>query len=147
MSAKWVRSQEWERRHLAGPLTPVRWVLHALSSITLAVVLLSLVAVYGILASVPVGLIALLPTYVLYGVTLLITVAVIAGIPVWGWWRATTSRGFGLRFTVALVLIILLGVAAVWGWNSVAWPVLRYDESKHTGLRLFADFVDRYKAV
>ena len=147
MSAKWVRSQEWDRQHLTGALTPVRWVLHAFSSVTLAIVFLALVAVYGILASVPVGLIALLPTYIIYAVTLLITVAIIAGLPVWGWWRLSRGWTFGVRFAVALVLLVLLALAAMWAWHAVAWPVLRYDETSHSGLRLFADFVDRYKAV
>jgi hypothetical protein len=147
VSAKWVRSQEWDRQHLTGALAPVRWLVHSFSSITLAIIFLVLVAVYGVLASVPIGLIALLPTYILYAVTLLVTVAIVAGLPVWGWWRATPSRSFAVRFAVSLIVFILLALVAVWGWYSVAWPVLRYDESSHSGLRLFADFVDRYKAV
>lgn len=147
MSAKWVRSQDWDREHLTGALTPVRWLVHAFSSISLAITFLVLVAVYGVLASVPIGLLAFLPTYILYGVTLVVTVAIIAGLPVWGWWRAGRSNSFAIRFAVALVLFIALALLATWAWYTVAWPVIRYDESSHSGLRLFGDFVDKYKAV
>jgi len=147
LSAKWVRSQEWDRQHLTGPLTPVRWLLHAFSSISLAIFFLVLVAVYGVLASVPVGLLALVPTYLLYAATLLITVAIVAGVPLWGWLSIARSRSFAVRFAVGLVLFLLLALAAVWGWHAIAWPVMRYDESSHTGLRLFAGFVEQYKAV
>lgn len=147
MSAKWVRSQEWDRQHLTGVLTPVRWVVHALSSITLAVCLLAGVAIYGILASVPIGLIALAPTYLIYGVTLLVTVVLIAGLPVWAGWGASRSLGFGTRFAAALIGGIVLAVFAAWVWYAVGWPVLRYDETTGRGLRLFADFVHDYKAV
>ncbi|MBY0308996.1 MAG: hypothetical protein K2Q09_09665 [Phycisphaerales bacterium] len=149
MSAKWVRSQEWDRQHLTGALTPIRWVLHAMSTISLAVCLLIAVAVYGVLASVPIGLIALAPTYLLYGLSLVVTAALIAGLPVWLLWRAGVKRGwgFGTRFTLSLVAGILLTLGAVWAWYTVGWPVLRYDETTGHGLRLFADFVDRYKAV
>lgn len=147
MSAKWVRSQEWDRQHLTGPLTPLRWLLHAFSSISLAIFFLAMLAVYGVLASVPVGLIALLPTYLLYAATLLITVAIVAGLPLWGWLRITRSRAFSVRFAVGLVLFILVALVAIWGWYAIAWPVMRYNESSHSGLRLFAGFVEQYKAV
>lgn len=147
MSAKWVRSQQWDQRNLTGLLTPVRWVLHALSSITLAVILLVGVSIYGILASVPIGLLALAPTYLIYGITLLVTVALIAGLPAWGVWRASGKFGFGTRFSLTLLTTVVLAVFAAWVWYLVGWPVLRYDETTGRGLRLFASFVHDYKAV
>jgi hypothetical protein len=56
----------------------VKVVLRALSSITLAVILLSGVALYAVVASVPVGLLALGPTYVIYGLTLVAVVVAVA---------------------------------------------------------------------
>ena len=55
MSAKWVRSQQWDDRHLTGALWPVKIVVRLFSWISTAIVLLSCVAIYGILASVPIG--------------------------------------------------------------------------------------------
>ena len=72
LSAKWRRVQAWDRENLTGPLTPVRYVLHALSSITLAAILLVGVALYAVLASVPVGLLALIPTWIVYILSLVL---------------------------------------------------------------------------
>jgi hypothetical protein len=72
MSAKWVRSKAWDDKHLAGWLWPAKAVLRAFSSIPLAVVLLTFVALYAVLASVPIGLIVLGVTYVFYCVTVLV---------------------------------------------------------------------------
>lgn len=142
-----MRSQEWDKRHLTGPLTPVRWVLHAFSSIPLAVFFLVCVALYGIFASVPIGLLALAPTYLIYAMTILIVAALVAGLPSLAWWKTSRSLGFSTRFAVALLVLIALAVVSVWAWYQFLWPSLRYDESTHGGLRLFADFVERYKAV
>ncbi|MFT3686508.1 MAG: hypothetical protein QM783_16580 [Phycisphaerales bacterium] len=147
MSAKWVRSQQWDKEHLTGALTPVRWLVHTFSTITLAVFLLIGVAIYGVLASVPIGLIALAPTYLIYGLTLLITVGLVAGLPVWGLWRAGRAWSFGMRFSLAMIAGVALMLAAVWVWYTVGWPVMRYDDTSGHGLRLFAGFVEQYKAV
>ena len=56
MSAKWIRSKQWDDEHIPGWAWPVRFVLRAFSSITLAVTLLGCVVVYAILASIPIGL-------------------------------------------------------------------------------------------
>ncbi|MEL6741091.1 MAG: hypothetical protein AAFP26_10590, partial [Planctomycetota bacterium] len=63
MSAKWRRVQQWDKEHLTGAMTPVRLVLHALSSIWLAVILLTLVSLYAVFASVPIGMLAQIPSY------------------------------------------------------------------------------------
>ncbi|MEX2217128.1 MAG: hypothetical protein WD749_00080, partial [Phycisphaerales bacterium] len=86
MSAKWVRSKQWDDRHIPPGLWPLKALLRTFSSIPLAVTLLSLVVVYAILASVPIGLLALAPTYVLYGAVLLGLVVVVAGVPAAGVW-------------------------------------------------------------
>lgn len=148
MSAKWIRSKQWDRQHLTGWLTPVRIVLHAFSTVWMAVVLLGLLAVYGILASIPIGMLALIPTVAVYALTLVLAVLVVAVVPTWLLWRAVRSAGggFATRFAVGLpVLIALLAVAGV-GWYWYLWPVLHYDPITGGGVRFFAGFVEQYKA-
>lgn len=149
MSAKWIRAKKWDDEHLGGWLWPVKAVLRTFSGIPLAVVLLSMVALFGILASVPIGLIALAPTYAIYALTVMATVAALAALPAWTFSRAMrlTKLGRGARFAVMLPVTILLTVSAVAMWRMFVWPMLRYDPLEHTGLRLFAPFVDAYKAV
>src|SRR4051812_35581748 len=96
MSAKWVRSQRWDDQHLTGALYPVKVVLRVFSSISTAVVLLTLVACYGILASVPIGLIAKVPTVAFDGITFLLMVGLIAVVPVWLATRLMRTRGIGV---------------------------------------------------
>jgi hypothetical protein len=55
-SSKHLRSRAWDDRVLRGPLTPVKWLLRAGSSITLAVVIITLIAIFGVIGSVPVDL-------------------------------------------------------------------------------------------
>lgn len=149
MSAKWIRAKKWDDEHLGGWLWPVKAVLRTFSGIPLAVVLLSLVALFGILASVPIGLIALAPTYAIYALTVMGTVALLGVLPGWMLSRGLrrTGLGLGARFAVMLPATILLTVCALALWRMFAWPLLRYDPLEHTGLRLFAPFVDAYKAV
>ncbi|MEO1511047.1 MAG: hypothetical protein AAFU70_03150, partial [Planctomycetota bacterium] len=76
MSRKWQRVKRWDNEHLsAGPLRPLKWVLRALSSISLAISLLVLVAIYGVFASVPIGLLALLPVWLVIGLLALLACA------------------------------------------------------------------------
>ncbi|MCW5765797.1 MAG: hypothetical protein KIT68_07460 [Phycisphaeraceae bacterium] len=146
MSAKWIRSKQWERQHLTGWLTPVRWVLHAFSTIRMAVILLLLVVAYGIAASVPIGLLALIPTYAVYGASLVLALVLVAWLPTWQLARLVGPGGAG-RFVAWFAGLTVLGAAAVWLWAVLAWPHLRYDEGTRTGLRLFAGFVERYEAT
>jgi len=66
VSAKWQRVQAFDNEHLTGWLTPVRMVLFLFSSIRLAAVMLVGVALYAVLASIPVGLLALIPMWLIY---------------------------------------------------------------------------------
>ncbi len=150
MSAKWIRSQQWDDEHLTGPaMAPVKWLLRAFSSIWLAVLLLVMVALYGIAASVPVGLLALVPTVLVYALTFVAALVVGAWAPTWGVWRAMrgSTIGGGGRFAVGLLMLVVLVPTAGWAWHEYLWPMLRYDEATHSGLRLFAGFVERYKSV
>ena len=77
MSQKWRRSQAWDDAFFPPWAFPAKFVLRAFSSIWLAVILLSFVAMYGALASVPVGMIVAGLTYFLYALTLLAAVALL----------------------------------------------------------------------
>ncbi len=83
MSLKWVRNKKWDDEHLTGILLPVKLVLRVFSSVYLGVSMLVLVALYGVLASVPIGLIALAPTWGLYVLTLTVTVVIVVALPIW----------------------------------------------------------------
>jgi hypothetical protein len=147
MSEKWRRSKAWDEQHIPPALWPVRWVLRAFSSITLAVILLSTVVLYGISASVPIGLIALIPTMLLYGLSVVGVIGLVAVPVVWLALRATRRAGRGARFAaVFLSLLVLVPVGGLL-WYRFAWPVLHYDPATGHGLRLFAGFVEAYSAT
>lgn len=150
MSLKWRKSQQWDREHLTGPLAPLRWVLGALSSIWLAVITLVFIAIYGIAASVPIGMLALIPTFLLYGLTALIVMAIAVLIPVPLVARTLRTRmadSKATRFVVLLVMSLVLAALAGWAWYAWVWPLLRWDPVDKTGLRLFATFVETNKAI
>lgn len=149
MSQKWIRSKKWDDEHIPGSLWPVKFVLRMFSSIPLAVVLLTCVALYGALASVPVGLIALAPTLLIYGLTALVAVVLVSVLPTYV--SARVMRGVGVgpgaRFAAGLGLGLVLFVGAVWAWYSLVWPALKYDALTGKGLRLFPGFVEANKSV
>lgn len=145
MSAKWIRSKQWDDQHIPSWAWPLKLLLRAFSSIPLAVTLLSCVVLYATMASVPVGLIALGPTYALYGLTLLGVVAIGAVVPAAALWRLMRPRtGVGLRFAATVLLLVALVGSCGWLWAKFLWPSLQYDAVQHTGVRLFAGFVNRY---
>src|SRR5262249_34825038 len=128
----------------------LKFLLRAFSSITLAVILLSLVVVYAILASVPVGLVVLGLTYFVYGLTLVASIAVVTAIPLMllrRVWRPATPGQVAMRFAVTLVGGVALAALGVQLWHTFAWPRLLYDPETHSGLRLFAGFVQDYRAT
>lgn len=146
MSAKWIRSKAWDDEHIPAWAWPAKAVLRAFSSIPLAIVLLSLVVVYAIFASVPIGLLALAPTFAIYGLTLVLAAAVGGLVPMLVLRRLWRRAGAG-RFA-ASIAVLLVGVGAgIEAWRELAWPLLRYDSAHHTGFRLFAGFAERYQAV
>lgn len=149
MSAKWIRSKQWDDKYLRGPLLPVKWLLRAFSSITLAVILLVLVCMYGVLASVPLGLLALIPTWLVYALTLVLAVGALAVVPTWllARYARSVGAGHGARFTIWVLGVSLLSVGAAGLWRAYSWPVLRYDPAKGTGLRFFGSFVDSHASI
>lgn len=147
MSAKWRRSKAWDDRFFPAWAWPAKFLLRALSSITLAVVLLTAVAIYGLLASVPIGLLALTPTYAIVGLTLLAALALVAGAPLWLLHRFVPMPSRALRSSAILLGGIALLAAGGWLWAETIWPALRYDASTGEGFRLFAGFVDEYSST
>lgn len=154
MSAKWRRVKAWDQEHLTGPLAPVRWVLTAFSSITLAVVLLTTVAAYGALASIPIGLWAMIPTKLFQLATLLAVVLALLLSTQWVLGKAISGRlsrewVFALRFIAGLAII--LAGWRLWLWG--VWPVIRYEPAvaalnrPATGVRFFAGFVEQYRGT
>lgn len=147
MSDRWRTIKAWEDQHLTGPWVVLKWLSRVFSSITLAVILLILVALYGISASVPVGMLVQGITVLLYGAILLAIVAVVAGGPSWLLFRAMKSAGRAVRFAATFFLAVGLAVFAGWLWKAYVWPELHYDPATGKGLLLFADFVKEYRTV
>lgn len=147
MSVKWVRSKRWDEEHLTGWLTPAKWVLRVLSSITLAVVLLVLLSLFGVMASIPVGMLALVPTLLVYAATLIVPWLVVGVLPaVVMWYRLGRERPMA-RMLVGAGLVVGMGVGVTWAWSQYLWPVMQYNSLTGEGLRFFADFVQKYAGV
>jgi hypothetical protein len=147
MSAKWHRSRKWDDEHLPPGLWPVKALLRAFSSISLAVVLLSLVIVYVTLASVPIGMLAQLPTWAVYGAIALGLFGVLGIAPAAGAARLLRGRGRGVRFVSMLVALIAGGLASAWIWRGYVWPAVHHDPATGRGLMFFADFCSRYRST
>lgn len=145
MSAKWKQAQKWDRTHLTGPMTPLRLLLGAFSSITLAVILLLVIAVYGALASVPIGLLYLIPTFLFYIACFLICTGgcvAILFLATRGRGNGTTRAAFLKRF--AAVLIGFGMGLALWVW--VVGPLVVYHPGDPvTGVRFLAEQVEQNK--
>jgi len=144
MSAKWQRSKAWDDQHFPSWAAPAKILLRALSSITLAVILLSLVLLYGVLASIPIGLLALIPTWLVIAASLLGVVSFLV-LPGVSFLRKKMSGATpSARFAATFFASLALGALGVTFWFAALWPVLRYDPVAHTGLRLFPAFVESY---
>lgn len=112
MSAKYERIKQ---RDLLLP-APLRWLTRAFSSITLAVCLLSIIVLFGTVASVPV---AYLVTGLMYAVAMVVCVgsAVVLGYRLWRKHPDWTA----LKRTVLPLLLVAMGVVlAVLGWQWAA---------------------------
>ncbi len=147
MSAKWRRSLAWDDRFFPGWAAPAKWTLRAFSSIWLAVVLLVLVSLYGILASVPIGLLALIPTWAVYIGTVLLAVLVVAVLPAGVSWTVLAPRSRGLAFASTVLTFLILTPLAAWLWHRYAWPSLHFDPATGEGVRFFADFSAAHESV
>lgn len=142
MSAKWRRSQAWDDAFFPSWAAPFKAILWAFSSIWLAVILLTTVAVYGVLASVPIGLIALIPTWLVYCLAALVPVLLIAGAAVL-LARLLFKTG-GLRFSFSVLGGLAGGVLGAGLFAAYVWPAISYDPVRETGLQFFHPFVEAY---
>jgi len=147
MSHKWRRNKAWEDEHLTGSLAPVRVVLRVFETIPLAIVLLAFISLYATLASVPIGMLALIPTYAFYAITLLAPLAVLSIATVLLARRATRGSGRAARFLASFVpgVLVILAVGAL--WRSQVWPRLWYSQTTGEGVRFFADFCEAYAST
>lgn len=147
MSKKWQRNKAWEDANLTGAWTPFRLVLRAFSSIPLAVVLLLFVSLYATLASIPVGLLARIPTLVIVSALYLI----LLGVPVFVWLfiarKTMGDQSRALRFFVSFLVVIAMGVGVTLLWRSAIWPSLKYHTSDGSGFMLFRSIVEEYKST
>jgi len=151
MSAKWVRSQRWDDEVFPAWAWPAKFVLRALSSIWLAVTLLSLVAVYGTLASIPVGMIAAIPSYlIMFGVAGLV-IAVCAGGPTYLTHRALRRATMGTRMAASLFMFVTLFVLLCVGLYKFGLATGILERGTITTLsstwRLFPQFCAEYRAT
>jgi len=147
MSRKWQRNKAWEDEHLVGVLTPFRWVLRAFSTIPLAVVLLVFISLYATLASIPIGLIALIPTWAVYALTAAAS-ALIPAVLLIAIVRSIIPRDArGTRFAISMLGGVGMAIAGVGAWHRFAWPVMHHDPATGAGLIFFADFAETYKAT
>ena len=142
MSQKWRRSRAWDDQFFPRWAWPAKATLRAFSSIWLAVIMLSIVATYGILASIPLGMIALIPTKLTYAGVYVLTLVLLAALPILVILYAAKHAGVSRagRFVILLLGGMLLATGASFFFGYAVWPRLRYDETTGRGLRFFAEF-------
>jgi len=149
MSAKWERVREWDKTNLTGPLLPVRWIMMAFSSITLAVFLLVGISLYGALASVPVGMLALIPTQLFYFATLVILEVFF--LVSFFWFVRVALRSNGSPSTVFLIKVIgglITAALAAFLWWWLVLPVIIYQPGDpSTGVQFFSEFALEYRTI
>ncbi|MDX2146220.1 MAG: hypothetical protein SFZ23_01760 [Planctomycetota bacterium] len=139
MSLKWRRTKAWDDANLTGHLRPLWYLLRIFSSIATAVVLLTLVALYGVVASVPIGMLAQIPTWLLYGLSAVGVMLLTGGLPVLALRKRSASTPLW-QLVVVACMGALVGLAA---WARFIWPELRYVPGPGGGgFRLFGSFID-----
>ncbi|MCW5756106.1 MAG: hypothetical protein KIT54_02610 [Phycisphaeraceae bacterium] len=147
MSRKWQQVKRWDDEHLTGPLRPIKWVLRLFSSVLFGVSLLVIVALYGALASLPVGLLVNGLTWGVYGLTLVAAMGLVATPAVLLVARLTRGSERGWRFFFLLMTLIAGAAVATLAWHSLLWPALRYEPVTGEGFRVLGTFADRYADV
>jgi hypothetical protein len=133
MSAKWRRSLAWDDRFFPAWAWPAKALLRAFSSIWLAVILLTAVSIYGILASIPLGLLVQGVQWMNALAPLVIPALFVVAI----------VRVFTPKFSFALLGII--GVALLW-WL-VFWPKLNPLAVYGASWRFFDEIAAQYASI
>lgn len=147
MSKKWQRNKAWENEHLVGWLTPFRIVLRIFSSIPTAIALLLFVGVYATLASIPVGMLAKIPTMLLDALSLVALIALVVLPVLYITVKAMQRSSRGARFLASFFIVVVIGAACTLGWLHFIWPMLKYDPETKTGFMLFAEFTQTYRST
>ena len=147
MSHKWRRNKAWEDEHMNGALAPLRIVLRTFETIPLAIVLLVFIALYATMASVPIGMLALIPTYLVYSLTLLVPLVLAFVLIVWTMRRLIPSSARAKRFVLTFFTLVVVLVSITGLWSMFAWPKMSYSTTTGEGFRLFAGFCERYKST
>ncbi len=142
MSAKWRRNLAWDDEFIPAWAWPVKFIVRLFSSIPLAVVLLSLVVVYATLASVPIGLLTQILTYLVV-LGSLVASSILPGAVVA--WRFRKSGAGTPRLAIGCALLAMVVGAGV--WYLLAYPRLQYDWGTGEGFMLFAGFCERYSGT
>ena len=133
MSRKWQETKRRDDEFFPSWAWPVKKLLRAFSSISLAVTLLGFVGLYAVLASIPIGLLATIPTYLLVAITLFAPLAGVAVVVLVGTTRLLPGISRANRFVIRFVLLITLGAGVVSLWATYAYPPMRYDAGTGTG--------------
>lgn len=147
MSKKWQRNKAWEDANLTGALTPLRVVLRIFSTIPTAIVLLLFVSVYATLASIPVGMIARIPTLLIVSAMYLALLAIPILPSLYITRRVMIEKSAPVRFLAMFVLTVGLGIGMTLVWRAGIWPSLKYHTSDGSGFMLFQDVVEKYKST
>ncbi|MDF1809553.1 MAG: hypothetical protein P1U42_07655 [Phycisphaerales bacterium] len=147
MSKKWQRNKAWENENLVGPLMPIRLILRIFSSIPTAIVLLLFVSLYATLASIPIGMIAKIPTVIIDLFTLVGLIAITVLPAMFVIRKSMSSSAPGARFIALFATIVIVGGLTSVFWTFIIWPKLQYNIDTGTGFRLFPEFVEQYKST
>lgn len=147
MSKKWQQNKAWENEHLVGKLTPIRLVLRVFSSIPTAIVLLLFVSFYAMLASIPIGMIAKIPTVLIVFFSMIALIAICVLPVLYFTRRAMLKKTAGVRFIAMFSMVVLIGSGSVLVWVSYIWPMLKYDPASGSGFMLFSNFVHDYRST
>lgn len=151
MSLKWQRVKAWDDAFFPPWAWPAKVLLRTFSSITLAVILLSGVVLYGILASVPIGMLALIPTWLIYAASFIIAVGGVTSLAMVGLAGPTRPLPRAGRFALRFLAAVGVAVLAAWAYTRFVWPHLEYhppsEGVRATGFRLFADFAAAYQST
>ena len=147
MSRKWQQVKRWDDEHLKGPWLPLKWLLRLFSSVLFGVGLLVLVAIYGALASLPVGLLISGLTWSVYGLTLVASMAIAGGLALLATKRLSKKSERGWRFFFLVMALLVGSTVAAFGWYELLWPHLRYDSINGEGFRVMGAVADEYAGV
>ncbi len=120
MSLKYQRIKQTD---MALP-APIRWLTRAFSSVTLAIIWLTMVCIYGLFASVPVGLLVRGAMIVVVGGLSLLPTAWLAYAIMRQRFAFTRSMGLLARSVLALVLLAIgINLAILFGYNAYQWTL------------------------